>query len=146
MPLNSMAKMIGKFTSGTRVRFKVSGAVEIQVRYGGIWSERVGSETGQMQEILLEDDEAVIQVSGKYGLNIQWLVFVTNKGRSLYSGQPTGWSFDRVRHSLGCVPPGVKEGVKEIISVRKENPSLNRNGDLRHNLSPSTTPSSDPEQ
>ncbi|KAJ0003721.1 hypothetical protein NQD34_008819 [Periophthalmus magnuspinnatus] len=88
----------------TAVRTWDNGAYiyAIQVRYGGIWSERVGSETGQMQEILLEDDEAVIQVSGKYSTYINWLVFVTNKGRSMFAGQPAGTSFNMYPEHQGA--------------------------------------------
>lgn len=66
----------------------------IQVRYGQIWSPLVGSQSGDVKEFELFDDEAIIQVSGKYAHYIQSLIFVTNKGRSLHVGQPAGHSFN----------------------------------------------------
>ncbi|CAJ1083206.1 zymogen granule membrane protein 16-like [Xyrichtys novacula] len=66
----------------------------IQFRYGYVWSPVVGFQSGDSNEILLHDDEAIVQVSGKYGHYVQSLVFITNKGRSLFAGQPSGRSFN----------------------------------------------------
>uniref|UniRef100_A0A3Q3WD19 Jacalin-type lectin domain-containing protein n=1 Tax=Mola mola TaxID=94237 RepID=A0A3Q3WD19_MOLML len=67
----------------------------IQVRFGYIWSEIIGRKQGPMQEIYLDEGEAIIQISGKYQSNyIYQLIFVTNRGRSLIVGQPTSTSFN----------------------------------------------------
>ncbi|XP_072226264.1 zymogen granule membrane protein 16-like [Leuresthes tenuis] len=65
-----------------------------QFRYGFRWSPVVGYISGQLQEIEFFDDEAIVQISGKYSHYIQSLVFTTNKGRSLQAGQPSGHSFN----------------------------------------------------
>lgn len=64
------------------------------MRYGAIWSPVVGSQSGDAIEMQLFDDEAIIQISGKYAHYIQSLVFVTNTGRSLRAGQEAGYSFN----------------------------------------------------
>uniref|UniRef100_A0A8C5GAB1 Zymogen granule membrane protein 16-like n=1 Tax=Gouania willdenowi TaxID=441366 RepID=A0A8C5GAB1_GOUWI len=66
----------------------------LQVCYGLIWSERVGREDNTIHEMELYDGERIIQVSGKYTSYIQSLVFVTNMSRSLFVGQPSGYSFN----------------------------------------------------
>ncbi|XP_028285539.1 zymogen granule membrane protein 16-like [Parambassis ranga] len=66
----------------------------IQLRYGAIWSPVVGSQSGEVIEMQLFDDEAIVQISGKYAHYIQSLVFATNTGRSLRAGQEAGYSFN----------------------------------------------------
>ncbi|KAM7420346.1 hypothetical protein PAMA_014862 [Pampus argenteus] len=67
----------------------------IQLRYDYIWSEVLGRSVGTTNEIVLFDEEAIVQVSGKYQSNyIYQLIFVTSRGRSLIVGQPTQNSFN----------------------------------------------------
>ncbi|XP_054879654.1 zymogen granule membrane protein 16-like [Poeciliopsis prolifica] len=66
----------------------------IQLCYGSIWSQIAGYTYNQPVEIKLFEDEKIIQVSGKYAHYIQSMILVTNKGRSLQVGQPSGQSFN----------------------------------------------------
>ncbi|XP_038133015.1 zymogen granule membrane protein 16-like [Cyprinodon tularosa] len=66
----------------------------IQVRYGSIWSEVAGYTYSNPIEFELFNDERIIQISGKYAHYIQSMIIVTNKGRSLFVGQPSGHSFN----------------------------------------------------
>uniref|UniRef100_UPI0037E9AD44 zymogen granule membrane protein 16-like n=1 Tax=Semicossyphus pulcher TaxID=241346 RepID=UPI0037E9AD44 len=66
----------------------------VQFRYGNIWSPIVGRQSGIPQEIELHEDEAIVQISGKYASYIQSVVFTTNEGRTLQAGQPSGRSFN----------------------------------------------------
>nr|XP_040021570.1 zymogen granule membrane protein 16-like [Gasterosteus aculeatus aculeatus] len=69
--------------------------VGIQLRYGGIWTERAGREIGVPEELELFDGETIVQVSGKYHSNyIYQLKFVTSRGRILFAGQPLYASFN----------------------------------------------------
>uniref|UniRef100_A0A665U4N5 Jacalin-type lectin domain-containing protein n=1 Tax=Echeneis naucrates TaxID=173247 RepID=A0A665U4N5_ECHNA len=68
--------------------------ISIQFRYGFSWSPVVGFKYNQPQEIQLFDDEAIVQVSGKYAHYLQSVVFTTNRGRTLRAGQPSGHSFN----------------------------------------------------
>ncbi|KAM9737319.1 zymogen granule membrane protein 16-like isoform 1-T2 [Menidia menidia] len=65
-----------------------------QFCYGFMWTPVVGFISGEPHEFELHDDEAIIQISGKYSHYIQSLVFTTNKGRSLHVGNPSGNSFN----------------------------------------------------
>ncbi|XP_077363351.1 zymogen granule membrane protein 16-like [Festucalex cinctus] len=66
----------------------------LQLRYGYTWNRPIGYQYGRVQEINLFDDEAIVELSGKYAHFIQSLVFTTNLGRCLYAGQPRGHSFN----------------------------------------------------
>ncbi|MEQ2209397.1 hypothetical protein XENOCAPTIV_029639, partial [Xenoophorus captivus] len=66
----------------------------IQLCYASNWSQIAGYTYSEPLEIELFKDEKIIQVSGKYAHYIQSLIFVTNKGRSLVVGQPSGYSFN----------------------------------------------------
>ncbi|XP_077447226.1 zymogen granule membrane protein 16-like [Stigmatopora argus] len=71
----------------------------IQLRYGYMWSEMAGYARGNIQEMLLYENEAIVQVAGKYTHYIQSLVFTTNMSRSLSAGQPSGHSFNMYPHT-----------------------------------------------
>ncbi|XP_012725904.2 zymogen granule membrane protein 16 [Fundulus heteroclitus] len=58
------------------------------------WTQVIGYVSGQPQELELHEGERIIQISGKYNHYIQSLIFVTNKGRSLHVGEPSGHSFN----------------------------------------------------
>ncbi|CAJ1083205.1 hypothetical protein INR49_027424%2C partial [Xyrichtys novacula] len=65
-----------------------------QFRYGRSWSPVAGYNGSNVQEFELYEGETITQISGKYGRFIQWLVFGTSKGRKLFTGQPSGRSFN----------------------------------------------------
>ncbi|XP_030639116.1 zymogen granule membrane protein 16-like [Chanos chanos] len=66
-----------------------------QLRYEYGWTPVIGTNSGDESEMTLFDDEAIIQISGKYTSSyIYSLVFVTSRGRSFQVGQPTGSSFN----------------------------------------------------
>uniref|UniRef100_UPI0037E9C539 zymogen granule membrane protein 16-like n=1 Tax=Semicossyphus pulcher TaxID=241346 RepID=UPI0037E9C539 len=65
-----------------------------QFKYGNIWSPIVGHRIGLLQEMVLHENEAIVQISGKFAHYIQSVVFTTNKGRTLRAGQPSGRSFN----------------------------------------------------
>ncbi|XP_033959212.1 zymogen granule membrane protein 16-like [Pseudochaenichthys georgianus] len=67
----------------------------LQLRYGFGWGQMVGRELNSVQELILNEGESFIQVSGKYHSNyIYQLIFVTSSGRSLIVGQPITLSFN----------------------------------------------------
>nr|XP_061789587.1 zymogen granule membrane protein 16-like [Nerophis lumbriciformis] len=72
--------------------------VGIQLRYDYTWSNVVGRSIlhQEPQEMYLRNDEAIVQVSGKYSSfnYIYQIIFVTNKGRFLIAGQPVQISFN----------------------------------------------------
>ncbi|KAM4725183.1 zymogen granule membrane protein 16-like [Anableps anableps] len=65
-----------------------------QLRYGVVWTPVIGYVSGEPHELELFENERIIQISGKYSQYIQSLIFVTDKGRSLYVGQASGNSFN----------------------------------------------------
>uniref|UniRef100_A0A674EQ12 Jacalin-type lectin domain-containing protein n=1 Tax=Salmo trutta TaxID=8032 RepID=A0A674EQ12_SALTR len=82
----------GRITA-VRVNAYISG---IQLRYGYTWSPVLGSKGGLKQEIELFNDEAIVEVSGKYNPAdyICYLVLTTNMGRTLSAGLPNQVSFN----------------------------------------------------
>ncbi|CAB1334741.1 unnamed protein product [Coregonus sp. 'balchen'] len=74
-----------------------------QLRYSNTWSPVFGGEVGEKQEMELFKDEAIVEVSGKYnpGDYICYLVFTTNRGRSLSAGQPYHVSFNFYTAHMG---------------------------------------------
>ncbi|XP_051573908.1 zymogen granule membrane protein 16-like [Myxocyprinus asiaticus] len=68
----------------------------IQLSYDGNWTELVGvSYYGNDEEMLLFKNEYIVQVSGKYYNGyVNELMFVSNLGRSMKVGQPSGFSFN----------------------------------------------------
>ncbi|XP_052003249.1 zymogen granule membrane protein 16-like [Xyrauchen texanus] len=68
----------------------------IQLRYDGDWTALVGvSYYGNVKEMLLFKDENFVQVSGKYYNGyVNELMFVSNLGRFIKVGQPSGNSFN----------------------------------------------------
>lgn len=84
---------MGRIT-GVRMWDNSNYVYGLQLRYGDIWSARAGVPTGTMQEFDLYEDEAIIQVSGKFGYYIQYLHFGTSKGRFFIGGQPNGQCFN----------------------------------------------------
>ncbi|XP_030644407.1 zymogen granule membrane protein 16-like [Chanos chanos] len=67
-----------------------------QLKYDYYWHPIVGRNVSNMVEMTLFEGETFVQVSGKYNPSnyISQLLFVTNRGRSLVAGQPTGFSFN----------------------------------------------------
>ncbi|KAM7329359.1 hypothetical protein ACRRTK_010972 [Alexandromys fortis] len=92
---HSANKLNGSITA-IRVRFNSFYITGLQVRYGTEWSEYVGGQQGNMEEIWLEEGESVVQVSGKYRIYMKQLIFVTNKGRKLSFGDDKGTCFTAV--------------------------------------------------
>ncbi|XP_077599096.1 zymogen granule membrane protein 16-like [Stigmatopora nigra] len=103
----------GRIT-GIRVWENYNGHITgIQLRYGYMWSEMAGYARGNVQEMLLYENEVIVQVAGKYTHNIQSLVFSTNMSRSLSAGQPSGHSFNMYPHT--------KKAELRFISGRQQN-------------------------
>ncbi|XP_014025777.1 zymogen granule membrane protein 16 [Salmo salar] len=74
-----------------------------QLRYGSTWSPVFGGVGGQKQEMELFNDEAIVEVSGKYNPAdyICYLVLTTNMGRTLSAGQPSQVSFNFYPANMG---------------------------------------------
>ncbi|XP_013983136.1 zymogen granule membrane protein 16-like isoform X2 [Salmo salar] len=74
-----------------------------QLRYGSTWSPVFGREGGEKQEMELFNDEAIVEVSGKYNPAdyICYLVLTTNMGRTLSAGQPSQVSFNFYPANMG---------------------------------------------
>ncbi|XP_031442537.1 zymogen granule membrane protein 16-like [Clupea harengus] len=89
----------------------------IQLRYGFTWSPVVGYIGNDVHEIELFDDEFIVQISAHY---IQTLMIVTNRGRSLIAGQPSGQTFNMYaihpRAELRFLSGRVHGGLTSIAS------------------------------
>ncbi|KAK9397594.1 zymogen granule membrane protein 16 [Crotalus adamanteus] len=79
----------------TAIRVRVNSwyIVGLQVRYGKDWSNYLGGNSGDLEEIFLFPGESIIQVSGRYKTYLQKVVFVTNRGRYFPLGRDDGTSF-----------------------------------------------------
>uniref|UniRef100_F7DYT9 Jacalin-type lectin domain-containing protein n=1 Tax=Ornithorhynchus anatinus TaxID=9258 RepID=F7DYT9_ORNAN len=85
--------------TGLRVREQPGGVIRgIQLQFGGTWSKYYGAEIEVIHEFLLLPGETITQVSGKYLVYIQQLIFITSKGRQFHVGQPAGTSFNALTH------------------------------------------------
>ncbi|XP_030639117.1 zymogen granule membrane protein 16-like [Chanos chanos] len=66
-----------------------------QLRFGYSWTPVYGRSSGNLQQMELFDDEAIVQLSGKYAYDyIRYLSFTTSRGRTFIAGQPYGTSFN----------------------------------------------------
>ncbi|XP_055760000.1 zymogen granule membrane protein 16-like isoform X1 [Salvelinus fontinalis] len=74
-----------------------------QLRYGNTWTPVFGHEVGEKQEMELFNDEAIVEVSGKYNPAdyICYLVLTTNMGRTLSAGLPNQVSFNFYPANMG---------------------------------------------
>ncbi|XP_071252313.1 zymogen granule membrane protein 16-like isoform X2 [Salvelinus alpinus] len=74
-----------------------------QLRYGNTWTPVFGHEVGEKQEMELFNDEAIVEVSGKYNPadHICYLVLTTNMGRTLSAGLPNQVSFNFYPANMG---------------------------------------------
>ncbi|XP_069920865.1 zymogen granule membrane protein 16-like [Oryctolagus cuniculus] len=86
-----------------RVRVDSRYIVGLQVRYGQVWSDYVGSNLGDLEEIFLHPGESVIEVSGTYRNYLKSLNFFTNYGRILSFGNGRGVIFHAVPLHLDAV-------------------------------------------
>uniref|UniRef100_A0AAZ3S5S9 Jacalin-type lectin domain-containing protein n=1 Tax=Oncorhynchus tshawytscha TaxID=74940 RepID=A0AAZ3S5S9_ONCTS len=89
----------GRIT-GVRVNNYISG---FQLRYGNTWSPVFGNEGSVKQVMELFNDEAIVEVSGKYNPAdyICYLVLTTNMGRTLSAGMPNQVSFNFYPTNMG---------------------------------------------
>ncbi|XP_015275251.1 PREDICTED: zymogen granule membrane protein 16-like [Gekko japonicus] len=65
----------------------------LQVRYGKVWSDYVGGQSGDLHTIALEPGESIVQVSGRSVKYLRKLEFLTNLGRRFSFGADAGTSF-----------------------------------------------------
>ncbi|KAL2080230.1 hypothetical protein ACEWY4_024023 [Coilia grayii] len=67
-----------------------------QLRFDYVWGPIIGRSSNDRVDMTLFDGETIIQVSGKYNPSsfIELVQFMTNRGRFLSAGQPTGLSFN----------------------------------------------------
>ncbi|XP_051695751.2 zymogen granule membrane protein 16-like [Oryctolagus cuniculus] len=86
-----------------RVRVYSFNIAGLQVRYGQVWSDYVGSNLGDLEEIFLHPGESVIEVSGTYRNYLKSLNFFTNNGRYLSFGKDSGVIFYAVPLDIDAV-------------------------------------------
>ncbi|XP_064201838.1 zymogen granule membrane protein 16-like [Anguilla rostrata] len=112
---NSFASSGEDRITGVRV-WEISGSYirGLQLKYDYTWTPVFGQSLNEQQEMLLFDDEAIVQISGKYnpGNYVYQLMFVTNRGRFLIAGQPIGTSFNFY--------PNHRQGELRLISGRSD--------------------------
>uniref|UniRef100_A0A8C6T8Z9 Jacalin-type lectin domain-containing protein n=1 Tax=Neogobius melanostomus TaxID=47308 RepID=A0A8C6T8Z9_9GOBI len=80
--------------TGVRVWHSGNLIYGFQLRFGDIWSDRAGLANGLIETFELWDDEVIVQVSGTWSHYIHSLQFISNRGRSLIVGLPSGQTFN----------------------------------------------------
>ncbi|XP_060639040.2 zymogen granule membrane protein 16-like [Anolis sagrei] len=101
-----------------RIRTNKYYIVGLQFRYCRQWSDFVGGTDGETEEIFLYDDEAIIQITGRYNSYLQNLVFITNQGRSFVFGAYNGYSYHGYYGFTFNAVPLYRHAVLRYISGR----------------------------
>nr|XP_051695753.1 zymogen granule membrane protein 16 isoform X7 [Oryctolagus cuniculus] len=102
-PFSHAALQLQGPITAIRVRVDSFNIAGLQVRYGQVWSDYVGGNLGDLEEIFLHPGESVIEVFGSYGNYLKTLDFFTNYGRILSFGKGTGVSFNAVPLDIDAV-------------------------------------------
>ncbi|XP_060221018.1 prostatic spermine-binding protein-like [Meriones unguiculatus] len=76
----------GKILTGIRVYFKGRAIAGIQMRFGDDWGQIYGYETKNTQEALLNKDESITIIFGRFNLYFNQLGFSTNMPREILFG------------------------------------------------------------
>ncbi|XP_062291377.1 zymogen granule membrane protein 16-like [Scomber scombrus] len=104
-----------------------------QFRYGFVWSPIAGHKRGQVLEMELFEGENIVQISGKHNHYLYSVVFTTNRGRTLFAGQPVGHSFNMYPEHDGAELRFISGRVHGAITSigahwADVNPAANRTG------------------